>query len=70
MSFHKYLNYIRCENAGKMLKNSFDTVTDIALNCGYSDVTYFNRVFKQIYGISPGEYRINPSIKTEPRILL
>lgn len=53
-----------------MLKNSFDTVTDIALNCGYSDVTYFNRVFKQIYGISPGEYRINPSIKTEPRILL
>lgn len=70
MSFHKYLNYIRCENAGKMLKNSFDTVTDIALNCGYSDVTYFNRVFKQIYGISPGEYRINTSIKTEPRILL
>lgn len=57
MSFHKYLNYIRCENAKLKLKSGFATITEIAFDCGYSDVTYFNRVFKQLYGLTPGEYR-------------
>lgn len=57
MSFHKYLNYIRCENAKRMLKRKAETITEIALACGYSDVTYFNRVFKRMYGLSPSEYK-------------
>lgn len=59
MSFHKYLNRIRCENAKHRLKNESRTVTEIALECGYSDVTYFNRVFKQLYGLTPEKYRNN-----------
>lgn len=59
MSFHKYLNRIRCENAKRRLKNESRTVTEIALECGYSDVTYFNRVFKQLYGLTPEKYRNN-----------
>ena len=62
MSFHKYLNYVRCENAKRMLRSGAKTITDIAFACGYSDVTYFNRVFKKTYGISPGEYRKNRDI--------
>ena len=57
MTFHQYLNHVRCENARKMLKDSSKTITDIAFECGYSDVTYFNRVFKKIYGFAPGQAR-------------
>ena len=45
-----------------MLKSGAKTITEIAFACGYSDVTYFNRVFKKTYGISPGEYRKNRDI--------
>ena len=59
MSFHKYLNFVRCESAKKMMKCGLRKITEIAFACGYSDVTYFNRVFKQMYGLTPGEYRSN-----------
>lgn len=62
MSFKKYLNFVRIENAKKMLKNTKKTITSVAFECGYADAAYFNRVFKQITLLTPSEYREN---KTE-----
>jgi AraC-like DNA-binding protein len=36
---------------------SIVSIADIALEVGYADASYFNRVFKQTTGISPGRYR-------------
>jgi AraC-like DNA-binding protein/ligand-binding sensor protein len=55
--FTDYLNRIRIEKAKEMLKLSEDTVLDIALRVGFNNVTYFNRVFKVIEGVTPTEYR-------------
>ena len=52
-----YLNYYRIECAAELLCTTPDNVTDIALQCGFGDVSYFSRVFRHLKEQSPGEYR-------------
>lgn len=56
-SFHQYLNRVRLERATALLMSTSMSVLNIALDCGYANVTYFNRVFRKKFGISPTEYR-------------
>lgn len=57
ISFCEYLNLRRTEAAKGLLGETDMSIAEIALECGYNNITYFNRVFKKITGISPGEYR-------------
>ena len=59
MSFHEYLNKVRLEKAAHELVEGKGRIIDIALRCGFNDVTYFNRRFQKYYGMSPREYRRN-----------
>lgn len=52
-----YLNYYRIECAAELLCTTPDSITDIALQCGFGDVSYFSRVFRHLKEQSPGEYR-------------
>lgn len=52
-----YLNTLRLERAKKMLENANSSVNEIALNCGFSDQSYFSKVFVATYGITPTDYR-------------
>lgn len=52
-----YLNYYRIECAAEQLCISYISVTEIALSCGFSDISYFNRLFKRQKGVSPSAYR-------------
>jgi len=52
-----YINRIRIIKASEMLKSTDKKITDIAAECGYSNISYFNRTFKKIMGVSPKEYR-------------
>lgn len=61
MSFHRYLNHIRTEHAALLLVTEDKSITDIALECGFQNVTYFNRVFFQMYGMTPTCYRASRS---------
>lgn len=56
-SFCGYLNRIRISHAKQLLGGTPAPVIEVALECGYNNVTYFNRVFKRAEGISPVEYR-------------
>lgn len=58
-SFKVYLNNMRLEYSCKLLKNSSKSIIEIALDCGYNNVSYFNRLFKETYSISPSSYRKN-----------
>lgn len=40
-----------------LLKNSAESVTEIALGTGFSDCAHFIRAFRQQYGVTPGDYR-------------
>ena len=52
-----YLNTLRLEKAKKMLENENTSVSEIALSCGFSDQSYFSKVFSAAYGETPTEYR-------------
>ena len=43
--------------AKKMLENKLGTVAEIAYEVGFSSPSYFNKVFKKVYKISPGDLR-------------
>ncbi len=55
-SFIAYLNSIRLKKAVDLFRNEL-TMKEIAYYVGYRSVEYFSRVFKKVYGMSPGEYR-------------
>lgn len=52
-----YLNQIRIKNACQMLLFTKKNIGSIAEACGYHSTAYFSRVFKEIIGTSPKEYR-------------
>ncbi|MCQ2974398.1 MAG: response regulator [Bacteroidales bacterium] len=53
-----YIINIRINIAKEMLNNNyFEPIGDIATKCGFEDVSYFSRVFKQICGITPSQFR-------------
>ena len=54
---HEYLTFIRLQRAAVELISTNDTVTEIALRCGFSDGNYFKDAFKKKYGVTPREYR-------------
>ncbi|MDD4583325.1 MAG: AraC family transcriptional regulator [Eubacteriales bacterium] len=56
-SFRDWLNFVRVEKAEKMLLVTTASITEIAYQCGFSDVRYFNKHFTKWYKISPNKYR-------------
>ena len=56
-SFRDELNLYRVRRAAELLKTSSFCIYEIAERVGYQDTNYFYRVFHDIYGVSPGEYK-------------
>ncbi|MDL2205303.1 AraC family transcriptional regulator [Eubacteriales bacterium OttesenSCG-928-N13] len=56
-TFSEYVNSVRINEAKAQLLITAEKVTVIAMNVGFDNVTYFNRVFKQHCGVTPTEYR-------------
>lgn len=52
-----YINQVRVEKAKEWLRNSNDKIYLIAEKAGFSSQPYFIRVFKNVMGMSPNEYR-------------
>ncbi len=57
MTFIDYMTKIRVEESKKYLVDSNQSISDIALRLGFSDQSYFSKVFKKVEGITPGKYR-------------
>ncbi|WP_416150036.1 helix-turn-helix domain-containing protein [Salipaludibacillus sp. HK11] len=57
MTFTEYLIHYRISQACYQLKNSQQSIGEIALNCGYNNLRSFNRNFKSITSHSPSKYR-------------
>ncbi len=53
----EYLNYVRLSHAAMELTSTNASITDIALNSGFSNSNYFKDSFKKVYGMSPRSYR-------------
>ena len=56
-TINSYLTTMRLERAKKMLENENITINEVALECGFSDQSYFSKVFSAKYRITPTDYR-------------
>lgn len=56
-NFSKYVNGIRLSYAQAILQDSKESITNIALDCGFESQRTFNRVFKERYKMTPREFR-------------
>ncbi|PYG88218.1 AraC-like DNA-binding protein [Ruminiclostridium sufflavum DSM 19573] len=57
MTFGQYLNNYKVSKAVSMLINTSDSISEISFNSGFNSIKTFNRVFKQVKGCSPSEFK-------------
>lgn len=57
MPFRDYLLNTRLNYANGMLKMTDMTIVEIALMSGFNSESYFSKVFKKRFGVSPGKVR-------------
>ena len=58
-SLTQYLKNYRLGTAASRLLNEPTKVSEIALSCGFSNLSYFSRAFYQKYNMTPSEFRKN-----------
>ncbi len=56
-TFTGYLNFVRVSKAEQLLVFTNKSVTEIACETGFSNIQYFNRIFKSVRGITPSNFR-------------
>lgn len=56
-SLREYINGLRVHKAQKLLEHGDLSVGQIMAQCGFQNQSSFNRVFRQVCGISPRQYR-------------
>jgi AraC-like DNA-binding protein len=54
---NEYITEIRLDEAARLTAMTDMTFYEIATAVGFSDQSYFSKVFSAKYGISPGKYR-------------
>lgn len=57
MTLTDYLNSLRLENAAHLLSDTALPVTEVALQSGFNNISYFIRTFKDAFNCSPLHYR-------------
>ncbi len=55
----KYLKKYRLGKSAFLLKTTAEPIIDIGFACGFSEMSYFSKSFKEDYGMTPTEYRRN-----------
>jgi AraC-like DNA-binding protein len=53
----EYLGYYRIECACEQLAEAQQNITEIALNCGFNDISYFIKSFHKAKGVTPKQYK-------------
>lgn len=57
-SFSDFLSDLRIGEASRQLLDTSKTIREIAYDCGFNNISNFNRIFKKKKGVNPSEYRI------------
>jgi YesN/AraC family two-component response regulator len=64
-NFSEHMNNVRIRNAKRLLSETDLTMQEIGVQIGYQNVTSFNRMFKKLTGLAPGEYRKQQLLEAE-----
>lgn len=58
MTIFEYLNKIKVDFACKLLMNKEISVTEVAYDSGFNNLSHFNKQFKKVTNLQPTEYRL------------
>lgn len=61
--FREYINLLKVNHAKKLITKKEMKIVDVMLECGFKNQSSFNRIFVEICGTSPSEYRKQDSSK-------
>lgn len=67
VNFTDYVHQYKMGIAAKMMKSSTQTLESLAMGLGYSDRTYFSKVFKKYIGMTPSEYKTKHAVTKAAR---
>jgi AraC family transcriptional regulator len=56
---HRYLLQLRLERAQELMRKGSTSLIDIAALCGFSSHAHMSRIFRQLLGVTPSQYRRN-----------
>ncbi|GIQ70615.1 AraC family transcriptional regulator [Xylanibacillus composti] len=62
-TFSQHLSQIRMHHARRLLRETNMKIYEIAERSGYTDYTYFSRVFRKTFSVSPNQYRTSALVK-------
>ena len=60
----RYLKHYRVRQAASQLLSSDDRISEIAVRCGFQDISYFSKSFREEKGCTPSQFRT--SSKSQP----
>ena len=55
---HQFVLRTRLHRAALQLRRSDEVIAAIAYDCGFNDLSTFNRRFRRVMGVSPADYRL------------
>jgi AraC family transcriptional regulator len=61
---HQFLTRLRVEHAKRLLRSDRDSLSEIALACGFADQSHFSSVFARKTGLPPGRFRVQQQTTT------
>jgi LacI family transcriptional regulator len=64
VSIVEQIRQVRINHARSLLANSDLPITEVAEKCGFSSYNYLNRIFKEVTGVSPSQYRADGGAKS------
>ena len=56
-SISEFVNEVRIGFSCKLLIDQKLSISDVCFRCGYNNLSYYNRQFKKIIGVSPSKYQ-------------
>lgn len=54
----EYINVYRLDIASKLLNTTDNSITEVSFETGFNNVSYFNKLFKEKFKVTPREFRI------------
>lgn len=59
----EYINVYRLDIASKLLNTTDKSITEISFETGFNSVSYFNKLFKAKFKVTPKEFRLTNKVK-------